>query len=573
VRLDPATGPSRLPSSSSEDTASVAIVTLGCGRNEVDSDQLAGLFHREGMPVVDDPATADVVLVNTCTFIAPAKQESIDTVLEACDLKVSSDGGEGRARAVLVVGCMAERYPQELADAIPEADAIVGFDGYGRLPQLVDDVLAGRPVARVAATGRTPDTPQPHPGLPLLSISPVDAPAGPTAGDPAAAGPTAIPSLDPNLALGLTAGELPPEAARPTADPRTSQDDLDRVPLTGPRFPVRRHDGRPWAYLKLASGCDRLCTFCAIPSFRGRFRSRPLDELVAEASWLVEQGARELVLVSENTTSWGKDLDGGRDRQSAMLERIADVDGLERLRLMYLQPAELTVPLIETVAGHPRIASYFDLSLQHVSGPVVRRMARSGDRTRFAALIDRIRALDPQTVFRSNFILGFPGETEADVEVLEDFLVDQQLDWVGLFAYSPEDGTPAATMPDQVPAELAAERVERLAEVQERVADAAARAFVGRDLAVTVEDRIDGPGGSAAPELVVGRSYREAPDTDGEVQLVASDGTPADLPTGRTVTARVVDAIGVDLVADVAPSSGRVDVTASSGRVVEAGRA
>jgi ribosomal protein S12 methylthiotransferase len=517
---------------------SVAIVTLGCGRNEVDTDQLAGLFHREGVEVLDDPAAADVVLVNTCTFIAPAKQESIDTVLEACDLK------ERGTRAVLVVGCMAERYPDELAEAIPEADAIVGFDGYGRLPQLVDDVLAGRPYERVTKAVPTPPAARIRRDLPLLSI----APATP------AAEPVAVPVLDPTMALGLDVSELPPEAARPTADPRTAQDDLDRVPATGPRFPVRRHDGRPWAYLKLASGCDRLCTFCAIPSFRGRFRSRPLDELVAEASWLVEQGARELVLVSENTTSWGKDLDGGRDGQAAMVETLADVDGLERLRLMYLQPAELTVPLLETMAGHPKVASYFDLSLQHVSGPVVRRMARSGDHVRFGALIERIRGLDPHAVFRSNFILGFPGETEQDVAVLEDFLLDQRLDWVGLFAFSPEDGTPAATMPDQVDPDEAAERVERLAEIQERTADEAARSFVGRELDVTVEDHVGGED-LGELQLTVGRSYREAPDTDGEVQLVteAADGrlVPADLPRGRTVTAEVIDAVGVDLVAQV----------------------
>jgi ribosomal protein S12 methylthiotransferase len=523
---------------------SVAIVTLGCGRNEVDSDQLAGLFHREGIPVVDDPSAAEVVLVNTCTFIAPAKQESIDTVLEACDLKE-----DGAARAVLVVGCMAERYPDELAEAIPEADAIVGFDGYGRLPQLVDDVLAGRPYERVTARAPAPAEAPLRRGLPLLSITPTSTAPGSSATPDTSPAPTTSVPLDPNLALGLEAAELPPEAPRPTADPRTGQDELDRVPATGPRFPVRRHDGRPWAYLKLASGCDRLCTFCAIPSFRGRFRSRPLDELRAEAEWLVEQGARELVLVSENTTSWGKDLDGGRDGQAAMVETLADTPGLERLRLMYLQPAELTVPLLEAITGHRKVASYLDLSLQHVSGPVVRRMARSGDHGRFAALVERIRGLDPDAVFRSNFILGFPGETEHDVQVLEDFLVEQRLDWVGLFAYSPEDGTPAATMPDQVDPAEAAERVERLAEVQERVADAAARAFVGRHLDVTVEDHLVTDDGGL--ELTAGRSYREAPDTDGEVQLVGPDGDPVDLPLGRTVTAEVVDAVGVDLVARV----------------------
>jgi ribosomal protein S12 methylthiotransferase len=501
--------------------ASVAIVTLGCGRNEVDSDQLAGLFHRDGTTVVDDPQAADVVLVNTCTFIAPAKQESIDTVLEACQLK-----DDGKARAVLVVGCMAQRYPQELADAIPEADAIVGFDGYGRLPAIVGDVLAGRLEQRVVGVSA------PHPG------------SRPRVGtDVEATGPTrlALPVL-----IAPTAGSVRDHG----------QDDLDRIPASGPRFPVRAHDGRPWAYLKIASGCDRVCTFCAIPSFRGRFRSRPLDEIVAEAAWLAADGARELVLVSENTTSWGKDLPGGRASQPILLRELSRVDGVERIRLMYLQPAELTSELIEAIAAEPKVASYFDLSLQHVSGPVVERMARSGDHERFGELIRHIRSLDPHAVFRSNFILGFPGETEQDVQRLEVFLAEHRLDWVGLFAFSREDGTPSDDLPDQVPAELAQERVRRVADLQEQIADEAARAFVDRELDVTVQEEIVEDGSS----LTVGRSYREAPDTDGEIHLVvrgSADGggrlgsVTADLPVGRTVTATVVEANGVDLVAEV----------------------
>jgi ribosomal protein S12 methylthiotransferase len=536
------------PEASREVTApSVAIVTLGCGRNEVDSDQLAGLFHREGNAIVDDPAAADVVLVNTCTFIAPAKQESIDTVLEACQLKE-----DGQARAVLVVGCMAQRYPQELADAIPEADAIVGFDGYAGLPQVVEDVLAGRDHDRVIGVGAA------HPGsrparrdLPLVAIGSTVAPA---VAEPDVPAPG-------ELALGLSIAELPPEAPR-VATAATVQDGLDRVPASGPRFPLRLPVAaggvaRPWSYLKIASGCDRLCTFCAIPSFRGRFRSRPLDEIVAEATWLAEQGARELVLVSENTTSWGKDLPGGRDLQPTLLRELAQVEGVERLRLMYLQPAELTTALLETMAAEDKVASYFDLSLQHVSGPVVRRMARSGDHERFGALIERIRGLDPHAVFRSNFIIGFPGETEEDVATLERFLEQHLLDWVGLFTFSQEDGTPSADLPDQVPAGLAEERMARVSELQERLADTAARRFVGRRLEVTVQevatpddaDEAVGARGAAAPTLA--RSYREAPDTDGEIELVDVDGAPVDLPVGRTVTATVVDAVGVDLVAQV----------------------
>ncbi len=519
----------------------VSIVTLGCGRNEVDSDQLAGLFHRDGATIVDDPATADVVLVNTCTFIAPAKQESIDTVLEACQLKE-----DGTARAVLVVGCMAQRYPQELAEAIPEADAIVGFDGYGRLPSIVSDVLAGRVEDRVIGVSA------PHPG------------SRPT-GDQAHVedtGPT-------RLSLPVLVAPSPPAPAQddsptpqpladaPVGDPDPlTQDELDRIPASGPRFPIRAHDGRPWAYLKIASGCDRVCTFCAIPSFRGRFRSRPLDEIVAEAAWLSDNGARELVLVSENTTSWGKDLPGGRANQPELLRELAKVEGIERIRLMYLQPAELTSELMSAIASEPKVASYFDLSLQHVSGPVVARMARSGDHERFGDLIRHIRSLDPDAVFRSNFILGFPGETEEDVQRLEDFLTEHRLDWVGLFSFSREDGTPSDDFPDQVPEELALERLRRVSDLQEQLADESARGFVGRRLEVTVQERRVEDG----VELTLGRSYREAPDTDGEIHLVVEAGADAggrvgsaaaDLPIGRTVTATVVDAIGVDLVAEV----------------------
>jgi MiaB/RimO family radical SAM methylthiotransferase len=430
---------------------------------------------------------------------------------------------------------MAERYPHELADAIPEADAVIGFAAYPRLPDLVGDILAGRPHERVI--GATPkqavDTARPT--LPVMA-----APVAARADAEAAAAPW------------LAAVPERPADDRPAP---TAQDDLDRVPDTGPRFPVRRFDGRPWAYLKIASGCDRACTFCAIPSFRGRFRSRTLDEILAEASWLSQQGARELVLVSENTTSWGKDLDGwagspgGRGLQPRLLEELSQVDGVDRLRLMYLQPAELQPALLEAIAELPKVASYFDLSLQHVAAPVLQRMARSGSPERFAALLDRIRSLDPNAAFRSNFILGFPGETDDDVRALEDFLQEQRLDWVGLFTFSEEDGTPSATMPDQVDPDEALARLRRVADVQERIADDLARGYVGRELDVLVDEVVVDDGRVVA---TAGRSYREAPDTDGEVRLVDGGGAAVEVPVGRMVRAKVVEAEGVDLVAEVA---------------------
>lgn len=514
----------------SQRRATVAVVTLGCGRNEVDSDQLQGMFTAVGHTVVDEAEGADVVLVNTCTFIAPAKKESVDTVLAACDLK---DAG---TRHVLVVGCMAQRYPQELADAVPEADAVVGFAGYAGLPAMVDDLLAGRAVPRVVveeddALSAPASTTRALPSLPLLVM------------------PTSAEQLPPERAPLRTADDAPFRAT-------TDQADLDRMPASGPRFPVRAHDAtRPWAYMKIAGGCDRVCTFCAIPSFRGGFASRSIDELVAEAAWLAGRGARELVLVSENTTSWGKDLDGwggnpgGRDLQPVLLRELAAVDGIERLRLLYLQPAELQWPLLEAMAGIDEVVPYVDLSLQHVSADVLRAMARSGSPTRFLDLVGRIRELMPDAVFRSNFILGFPGETEDDVAQLESFLEQARLDWVGFFPFSREDGTPSADLPDQVPGTLALERLERVASLQERLADEAAAAWVGRTVPVLVEH--------APGDVVLGRSPREAPDTDGEVRLVLPDGSVPDLPVGRILDATVVASDGVDLVAEPVTAGSR----------------
>ncbi len=538
-------------SSTSGAAPRVAIVTLGCGRNEVDSDQLAGLVRLDGMDVVEDADEADVVLVNTCTFIAPAKQESVDTVLAACDLKDDGSGSGGRAKAVLVVGCMAQRYPQDLADSIPEADAILGFDAYPKLPTIIRDVLDGKPVERVQAGAA-------HPGA-----RPSDAAGAPADGQPQPVAPTSQPRRAlPLLVMPTSDEEAPPEA--PAVERvTTAQDDLDRMPASGPRFPVRAFAGpddprhKPWAYLKIASGCDRVCTFCAIPGFRGRFRSRPIDELVAEASFLADNGARELVLVSENTTSYGKDL-GGRDQQPRLLEALADVAGIERIRLMYLQPAELQVPLLDAMASIEKVVPYFDLSLQHASADVLKRMARSGSVERFLTLVGEIRDRVPDAAFRSNFILGFPGEAEEDVAQLVDFLERARLDWVGLFPFSVEDGTPSATYDDQVPEDVAMERIDHVSRIQELIADEAAARFVGRELDVLV-DEVDPDVGA------LGRSWREAPDTDGEVRLVDGNGDPIEVPVGRLVPTRIIAAEGVDLVGVPQVEAGHTLAAAGAG--------
>ena len=463
----------------------VAVITLGCGRNDVDSDQVAGSLVAAGLDLVAEPDDADIVLVNTCTFIAPARQDSVDTVLAACDLD----------KPVLLIGCMAQRYGDELAAALPEVAGVLGFADYPRLPAIVQSVLAGGTVAEASAAGAA--TPARR-SLPLfVTAQAAAAPAPPDA---------------------------PPTAA----------------------FPVRTAPHGPWAYLKIAGGCDRVCTFCTIPSFRGRYASRTLDELLAEARWLVEQGVRELVCVSENTTSWGKDFPGGRRNQVELIRGFERVDGLERVRLLYLQPAEIIPELLDAMAASPVVAGYYDLSLQHASTSVLSRMARSGGPERFARLIEGIRSRDPGAVFRSSFITGFPGESESDVATLETFLEEVRLDWTGFFTFSVEDGTPSATMPDQVPESEAAARRDHLVGIAENIAEDAAAAFVGRQLDVLVEEH-DGAD-------AIGRSYREAPETDGEVRLAGCD-----IPVGRMVPVKVVGASGVDLVAaPVASLSGGV---------------
>lgn len=542
----------------------VAIVTLGCGRNEVDSDQLAGLLGAR-FQVTADATDADVVLVNTCTFIEPAKQESIDTILAAADLKHDDQERPASATGVVVIGCMAQRYPDELSNSLPEADAIVGFAGYPALPGLIDDILGGRDHDRIIGV-ETSTTPSVLPGrsLPVFGAAPADLPAAAptdTTRDDATPNITASNGIarsraaaDPSASgVSSTATWMAPVPELLGAAPDdTVIDPLAPVtaaeaPSTGPIFPPRRAVDGTWAYLKIASGCDRLCTFCAIPSFRGRFRSRGIDELVAEATWLAAQGVHELVLVSENTTSYGKDLGawnghpGGRSLAPHLLRAIADVDGIERIRLMYLQPAELREDLLEAMASIDEVANYFDLSLQHVSADVLRRMARSGSPDRFSALVTRIRELAPDAAIRSNFIVGFPGETEDDVVQLSDFLTTHELDFVGLFTYSDEDGTPAVDLGDHVAQELADQRLEDVADVVNRASDQRAAARVGDRVTVIVEGVDD--------DEAWGRSHREAPESDGEVQLVTADGVRADVDVGDVVTATVVGSDGVDLVA------------------------
>src|SRR3954469_12885959 len=456
---------------------SVALVTLGCTRNEVDSEELAGRLSAGGFRLVNDPAEADTVVVNTCGFVEQAKKDSVDTLLEAADFKDS-----GGAQAGVAVGCMAERYGKELADTLPEADAVLGFDDY---PDNAD-----RP--RSIAAGETHRAPPPQDRRLLLPITPVE--------------------------RALSTTPVPGHAS-------------------GPASVRRRLDPGPTAALKLASGCDRRCSFCAIPSFRGSFVSRRPSDVLQEARWLGGQGARELFLVSENSTSYGKDL-GDLRLLETLLPELAAVEGVDRVRVSYLQPAETRPGLVEAIAGTPGVVPYFDLSFQHASATVLRRMRRFGDPESFLGLLDRVRALAPTAGVRSNVIVGFPGETEADLATLCDFLVAARLDVTGVFGYSDEDGTEAETMDDKLDDDEIRARVERGTDLVEHLTSQRAEERVGEQVIVLVESVTDG--------VVEGRCDHQGPEVDGTTRLT---GYAAAHAVGDLVAAVVTGSEGADLVA------------------------
>jgi ribosomal protein S12 methylthiotransferase len=396
----------------------------------------------------------------------------VDTLLAAADLKES-----GRTQAVVAVGCLAERYGDELARSLPEADAILGFDDYPDISARLRSIVAGEQhQAHVPRDRRT-----------LLPLAPAD---------------------------------------RATAAPAGSTD-----------VPRRRLESGPMAPLKLASGCDRRCTFCAIPRFRGSFVSRRPGDLLAEARWLAGEGVRELFLVSENSTSYGKDL-GDLRLLETMLPELAAVDGIDRVRVSYLQPAEIRPGLVETIAATPGVAAYYDLSFQHASATVLRRMRRFGDPDSFLGLLAQIREHAPEAGIRSNVIVGFPGETEEDLETLCEFLVAARMDVTGVFGYSDEDGTEAATYDGKLDDDEIRARVEHVSGLVEELTSQRAEERLGETVHVLVEE-LSGP-------RPVGRAALQGPEVDGTTML---EGASAEVAVGDLVEAVVVASDGVDLVA------------------------
>ena len=469
-----------MPGSSTPKT--VSLVTLGCARNEVDSEELAARLAASGWEVAGQGGEADVVMINTCGFIQAAKQESIDELLSA-----SESGAK-----VVAVGCLAERYGADLAAELPEAQ-VLSFDDYNDIGARLDDVLVGR--RRPAHV--------PHDRRKLLPIAPTERQQQ---------------ALSPPVpgGQGGLGGWHPPRRGVP-----------------GGASP-----GRVTAPVKIASGCDRRCSFCAIPSFRGAFVSRRPGDILAEARWLAGQGVKEILLVSENSTSYGKDL-GNLRLLEEILPDLASV--VDRVRISYLQPAEMRPGLIAAIASTPGVAPYYDLSFQHASGPVLRAMRRFGDRTRFLALLDQVRELAPEAGARSNFIVGFPGETADDLRELELFLSSARLDAIGIFGYSDEDGTEAESLPGKLDSAEIARRVEEFADLAEELMAQRAADRIGETVDVLIEESGDGDG------LYEGRGTHQAPEVDG----VTTVRSAVPLTIGEIVRARVTGSEGVDLTADV----------------------
>ena len=438
---------------------------MGCARNDVDSEELAGRLAADGWQLVDDAAAAEVAVINTCGFIESAKQDSINTLLEAHSLKEN-----GVTKAVVAVGCMAERYGKELATALPEADGILSFDDYQDISARLGDILSGQKI--------TPHTPQDR--RKLLPVAPSD---------------------------------------------RARKSDFIRERLSKD----------PWAPLKIASGCDRRCSFCAIPRFRGAFVSRHPLEVIEEAKWLADNGVSELFLVSENTTSYGKDL-GDLRAMEKLLPELSKIDGVKRIRLSYLQPAEMRPTLLQAMIENEKVAPYFDLSFQHSAKSVLRAMRRFGGTEEFLHLINQIRALSPEAGIRSNFIVGFPGESESDFAELCQFIESAKLDAVGVFGYSDEDGTEALTMADKLSDEVVAERVAQLSTIADYAVSVRATGRIGQEVEVLIDD----------PELQEGRADFQGPEVDGTVAFVGTN-----FKSGDWVSAVITESAGADLIGEV----------------------
>lgn len=437
----------------------VLFVSLGCDKNLVDSEVMLGLLASKGYRMVDDETMADVIVVNTCCFIHDAKEESIQTILEMAEYKK-----EGRLKALIVTGCLAQRYQQEIIDEIEEVDAVLGTTSYDKIVETIEEVLSGTSTVKV--------------------------------------------------------------------------EDLDLLPLVDEKRLVTT--GGHFAYLKIAEGCDKHCTYCIIPKIRGNFRSVPMERLVQEAKELAEQGVKELILVAQETTLYGKDLYGEKSLHR-LLKELCKVRGIQWIRVLYCYPEEIYDELIQVIKEEEKICNYLDLPIQHASNDILKRMGRRTSKEQLIEIIQKLRREIPDLALRTTLITGFPGETAEHHEELMAFIDEMEFDRLGVFTYSPEEDTPAATMPDQIPEEVKENRQADLMELQQEIAFELAEEMIGRELYVMIEGKV------ADENAYVGRTYKDAPNVDGLI-FVESD---EELMSGDFAKVRITGALEYDLMGEI----------------------
>jgi ribosomal protein S12 methylthiotransferase len=498
----------------------VGFISLGCPKNLVDSEVMMGLLDHAGARLTAHPEEAEILVVNTCSFIDTAKQESVDTILEMARLKTS-----GRARKLIVAGCLVERYRDEIIKNIPEVDAVVGT---GEL----ESILAAAGIAPVAA---------PSPFNILTGDAVARAGKEAQAGTHVHAEPRAFDESSPK---GRPEGDLREQQGRFKRD--TWDGAATHLPtyLYDETTPRLLSTGKTSAYIKIAEGCDHPCSFCVIPNLRGKFRSRHFESVVAEAEALVKRGVREITLIGQDTTCYGEDL-GLKDGLATLLDSLAQIEGLTWLRFLYAYPNRITGKLLETIAKHDNICKYLDVPLQHASPDVLKRMKRGAGAEIFLKTLDKVRAAVPGIVLRTSFIVGFPGESLGDLDILEEFISRGKFDWLGVFNYSDEEGSGAFALDQKVPKRSIEARRKRIMKLQQKISKQAKQAWVGREVLLLAE------GPSEETELLwEGRTQFHAPEIDGKV-YINDFGELDGLEAGKFYRAEITEAHEYDLVARV----------------------
>jgi ribosomal protein S12 methylthiotransferase len=501
---------------SSPTVPTVGFISLGCPKNLVDSEVMMGLLDRAGARLTAHPEEAEILVVNTCSFIDSAKQESVDTILEMARHKT-----EGRARKLIVAGCLVERYRDEIRKNIPEVDAVVGT---GELEAILE------------VTGIAPSSAAPHSPFNILTSNGI---ADARAGKESLAG-----THHPKPHNFRAEGDLRESQGRFRRDDWQGAAHLLPTYLYDESTPRLLSTPRSSAYIKIAEGCDHPCSFCVIPNLRGKFRSRRFESVIAEAQRLVASGVQEITLIGQDTTCYGEDL-GIKDGLATLLDALAGIEGLRWLRFLYAYPNRITGRLLETIAKHDNICKYLDLPLQHASPDVLKRMKRGAGADIFLKTLDKVRAAVPGITLRTSFIVGFPGETPRDFEILEQFIEEAKFDWLGVFTYSDEEGSIARSLDAKVAKRTIESRKHRLMKLQQSISRHAKKQWIGRELVLLAEGESE-----ETPMLWEGRTEFHAPEIDGKV-YINDFGDLESLESGRFYRAEITEAHEYDVVARI----------------------